>query len=235
MSCRNVLPRVSSATLPEKATRALRLAAAAHVLAADPPLLICPGGIFSLRYSARSRSISIIAPLRISCLERNASSAGATMSTIALPMPRISKRGESVTAKRSTLFSLRLPYHSSPLSAIAMISQGFSSASVRDRPMARWNPKGGRSRTVFKRHKNDEPRRSESATDEAHALDVNVPSEPGSPQMAAFRPARGGSSSHPGSPQGSDGGLGVPPYRPVPGKETPVGVRPPLASTPAPG
>ncbi len=88
---------------------------------------------------------------------------------------------------------------------------------------------------MFKRHKHDEPRGAEPATDEAHALDVNAPSESGSPQMAAFRPARGGSSSHSGSPHGSDGGLGVPPYRPVPGKETPVGVRPPLASTPAPG
>jgi cytoskeletal protein CcmA (bactofilin family) len=88
---------------------------------------------------------------------------------------------------------------------------------------------------VFKRHKHDEPRGSEPAADETHALDVNAPSESGSPQMASFRPARGGGPAHSGSAHGADGGLGVPPYRPVPGKETPVGVRPPLASPTAPG
>jgi hypothetical protein len=100
MSCANTVPNWSAATLPRYATFAPSPAATAQVFAAEPPLLSVPAGIAAYSLSAVAASISAIAPLCMSWRDRNASSTGATTSTMALPMPQMSKRGETMRKLR---------------------------------------------------------------------------------------------------------------------------------------
>ena len=87
ISARNARPSASSATVPRYATRAPNPAATAHVFATDPPLLVFGAGQAWVYASACSAEINDIAPLRISCRDKNSSGTAATTSTMALPMP----------------------------------------------------------------------------------------------------------------------------------------------------